>query len=116
MYANIPKIGTMDIITNMPKINSIISETIQNEIIHIVNYFQFEQKHYKQTDWLAVGAATSAILAEAYIQNMEHKQIYQIIIKHQIIVYFGYVDDILIIYDKKKQTKPWLNSVNNNLL
>jgi hypothetical protein len=28
-----------------------------------------------------MGAPTSAILAEAYIQNMEHKQIYPIIMK-----------------------------------
>jgi hypothetical protein len=49
-----------------------------------------------------VGAATSAILAEVYIPTMEHKQIYQILIKHQLIGYFGYVDDILIICDQRK--------------
>jgi hypothetical protein len=32
-----------------------------------------------------MGAPTSAILAEAYIQNIEHKQIYPILIKHKII-------------------------------
>jgi hypothetical protein len=48
-----------------------------------------------------MGAPTSAILAEAYIQNMEHKQIYPILTKHQIIGYFRYVDDILIIYDQR---------------
>jgi hypothetical protein len=49
--------------------------------------------------------ATSAVLAEAYIQNMEHKQIYQILIKHQIIGYFGYVTDKLIIYDQRKTNR-----------
>jgi hypothetical protein len=55
MYTDIPKIGTMDIITIILKIISSISESIQNEIIHILkavmalNYFQFEQKRYKQT-------------------------------------------------------------------
>jgi hypothetical protein len=40
------------------------------------NYFQFEQKHYKQTEGLATAVATSAIVAEAYLQHMEHKQLY----------------------------------------
>jgi hypothetical protein len=40
------------------------------------NYFQFELKYYKQTNGLAMGAPTSAILAEAYIQNMQHKYIH----------------------------------------
>jgi hypothetical protein len=46
----------MDIIANIPKINSNINESIQNEIIHILktvlelNYFKFERKYCKQTD------------------------------------------------------------------
>jgi hypothetical protein len=59
---------------------------------------QFKQKYFKQTDGLALGAPTSAILAEAYIQNMEHKQIYAILTKRQIIGHFRYVDAILLIY------------------
>jgi hypothetical protein len=35
------------------------------------NYFQFQEKYFKQTEGLAMGAPTSAILAETYIQNME---------------------------------------------
>jgi hypothetical protein len=91
----------MDIITNMLKIN----ESIRNEMIKTVmkqNYFQCEQKYYKQTDGLAMGAPTTAVFAEAYIKNMEHKQIYPILIKHQIIRYFRYGDIILIIYDRRK--------------
>jgi hypothetical protein len=33
---------------------------------------------------------------------MEHKQIYAILIKHQVIGYFRYVDDIFMIYDQRK--------------
>jgi hypothetical protein len=51
-------------------------------------YFPFEEKYYKQTDCLAMGAPTSAILAEEDIQNIEHKRTYPILIKHQIIGYF----------------------------
>jgi hypothetical protein len=53
------------------------------------HYFQIEHKYYK----------TDAILANAYILNIEHKQMYPILINHQIIGYFRYVNDILIIYD-----------------
>jgi hypothetical protein len=91
----------MDIIANILKINSSINESIQNEIIHILkialelNYFQLKRKYNKQTVGLAVGVATSAILAESDIQNMEHKQMYTILIEPQIIGYLRYVDSIL---------------------
>jgi hypothetical protein len=49
-----------------------------------------------------MGAPTSAIIAETYLQNLEHNQIYSILTKYKIIGYFRYVDDILIIYDKNK--------------
>jgi hypothetical protein len=45
-----------DIITNILTINSSINESIQNEIIHISktvieqNYFQFQEKYYKESD------------------------------------------------------------------
>jgi hypothetical protein len=86
MYTNIPKIDIRDIIANILKINSGINETIH--ILKTVkerNHFQFEQKYYEQTNGQSMRAPTSAILAEAYIQNMEHKQMYSISTKHQII-------------------------------
>jgi hypothetical protein len=49
-----------------------------------------------------MGAPTSSILAETYIQHIVHTQIYPILIQQQIIVYFRYVDDILIIYDQNR--------------
>jgi hypothetical protein len=52
-----------------------------------------------------MGAPTSAILAEAYIQYMDHKQLFPILIIYQIIGYFRYVDDIFIIYNQKKTNK-----------
>jgi hypothetical protein len=38
--------------------------------------------HILKTDGLAMGAPISAILAESYIQNMKHKHMYPILIKH----------------------------------
>jgi hypothetical protein len=40
------------------------------------------------------------IQSEAYIQYVEHKQLYPVLVKYQIIGYFRYVDDIFIIYNQ----------------
>jgi hypothetical protein len=66
------------------------------------NYSQVFQEYCKQTDGLAMGAPTSSVLVETYIQPMKHKQIYPILIKQQIIAYLVYIDDILMIYDQNK--------------
>jgi hypothetical protein len=41
-----------------------------------------------QTEGLAVGVPTSAILADVYILYMKHKQLHPILKKHQTIGYF----------------------------
>jgi hypothetical protein len=48
-------------------------------------------------------APATAVLTEAYLQHMEHKQLYPILIKYQIIGYFRYIG-ILIMYNQKKNT------------
>jgi hypothetical protein len=50
-----------------------------------------------------MGAPISAILADIFIQYMEHKHIYPILRMREIMAYYRYVDDILIIYDSIKQ-------------
>jgi hypothetical protein len=85
MYTNIPRAETTNIIHNILKTKQTTKQ----------NYFQFQQHYFKETEGLAMGAPPSAILAEAYIQNMEHKQIYPVLLNHKIIGYFRYVDDIL---------------------
>jgi hypothetical protein len=78
------------------------------------NYFQFDQKYYKQIEGLTMGAPTSAILAETFIQHMEHKYLYSILKTQQIIAYYRYVDDIFIIYNKSKTNiEKTLNNFNN---
>jgi hypothetical protein len=64
------------------------------------NYIQFNDEYYKQNDGLAMGTPTSALLAEVFIQHLEHK-IIDILKKHHIIDYYRYVDDILIIYNTR---------------
>ena len=45
-----------------------------------------------------MGATTSSIFSEIYIQYLEHTKIFDILTKHKLVGYFRYVDDILILY------------------
>lgn len=48
---------------------------------------------------MAMGAPTSAIFLEIYLQYIEHTFIYDILIHNNVRGYFRYVDEILLIYD-----------------
>jgi hypothetical protein len=50
----------------------------------------------------AMGPPTSAILAETFIEHLEHKHTYPNLKTQEIIAYYRYADDILIIYDQNK--------------
>jgi hypothetical protein len=56
-----------------------------------------------------MGAPTSAILAEVFIQYLEHTTFVDILKKFQIIDYHRYEDDILIIYNSRT------TNINNTL-
>jgi hypothetical protein len=79
MYTNIPKIEVLNIIENIMESDPEIKKAEQEEVINILksmmeqNYLRSNQQYYKQTKGLAMGAPTSAILAEVYIQYIEHK-------------------------------------------
>jgi len=49
-----------------------------------------------------MGAPSSSILSEVYLQYIEHKAIYDVLLRIQILGYFRYVDDILIVYSHDK--------------
>jgi hypothetical protein len=115
MYTNIPTTQITDIVMSCMNNNN-VNEDVKNEIGNLINiiieqnYFQFNNKYYKQKGGLAMGAPTSAILSEAYLQYIEHTCIYNILQKHNIVSYHRYVDDILIIYDSTK------TNINNTLV
>jgi hypothetical protein len=108
MYTNIPKVESINIVNSITENNYEIDKNAQKEIMHILgtvleqNYFQVDQEYHKQIDGLAMGAPTSLVLAEIYIQHMEDTQIYPILRKQQIVAYYRYVDHILVIYDQSK--------------
>jgi hypothetical protein len=70
------------------------------------NYFHFKGEYILQTHrWTSNVCFNSSNIS----RSIYSKQMYTIIIKHQIIGYFRYVDDILLVYDEKKtqtQRKP----------
>jgi len=68
------------------------------------NFFTFLNNWYTQNDGLAMGAPTSPILSEIYLQNMEHSHLYTRLTENKILGYFRYVEDILIIYNEGTQT------------
>jgi hypothetical protein len=85
--------------TKTPTIKKQELEILLNTIFEH-NYMQFNDQFYNQNKGLAMGAPTSAILAEIFIQHLEHNKIIKILNKHQIIDYHRYVDNILILYNK----------------
>ena len=52
-----------------------------------------------QKDGLAVGAPTSVLIAEFFLQNLEKTHLTALADKHKIIKYLRYIDDFLLIYD-----------------
>ena len=78
------------------------------------NHFEFQGSQNSQTQGLAMGPPTSSILSEIYLQYIQHTEMYNILQQHNIIGYFRYVDDILIVYnDKDMNIQNVLEQFNN---
>jgi hypothetical protein len=52
-----------------------------------------------------MGDAIYELLAHVHIQHTEHKQLYHILMKHKITGSFRYIDDILVICNRKKTNR-----------
>jgi hypothetical protein len=119
MYTNIP-------IQKLPQIIDIYDQIltpqkVKGELITLVrtilkqNYFQFQEQIYTQTMGLAMGAPSSPAFSEIYLLYIEHRTIYKILLKYNILGYFRYVDNILIVYDTKNtDITEVLNSFNKS--
>jgi hypothetical protein len=61
-----------------------------------------------------MGAPTSSIFSEIYLQYIENNKIFDVLLKHHVKGYFCYVDDILIVYkEDKTNIYDMVNTVNN---
>jgi len=80
MYTNIPTEELIKIIKTACQNNNIEDNLARNiinlsKIIIDQNYFQFLDKTYVQTEGLAMGAPTSSIFSELYLQFLEKSTI-----------------------------------------
>ena len=92
MYTNIPMKELIKTIDNMCKQNDldriIYKEIIQTcKLIITQNYFQHTNTQYLQEKGLAMGAPTTSIFSEIYLQYLENTKIFNILRNHQLVGY-----------------------------
>lgn len=102
MYTNIPPQELVEIIKIMCKQND-LNKITYNEMVKICdiitqNYFWYNNLQYIQEQGLAIGAPTSSIFSEIYLQYLENTKIFNFLKNYHLIDYFRYVDDILLVY------------------
>jgi len=106
VYSNIPVNETKQIVDNILTCNSIDSEAkseILNwyEVITKKNYFMNNENIILQEDGLAMGAPSSSIISELFLQYFEQTKLPHITQRLKLVNYFRYVNDILIIFDSQ---------------
>jgi hypothetical protein len=120
MYTNIPTAKLPSLITEICN-NLNTPKPVRLELTKLVkmvlkqNYFTFQEDIYKQTTGLAMGAPTSAVLSEIYLQYIEHTLIINILNSNNILGYLRYVDDILIVYNRESTNIDLVLEQFNNL-
>jgi hypothetical protein len=103
MYSNIPTKDLINIIEQSRDQHE-LQHNIRTEILNLSNtliqqnYFQYQDLTYIQKEGLAMGAPSSSLLSEIYLQHIEMNKIVHILLKYHIVGYVRYVDDILIAY------------------
>jgi hypothetical protein len=103
MYPKIPTSELIPIIGNM-SLNNQLDANTTHDLIRITstiieqNHFTFLYNNFSQITGLAMGAPSSAILSEIYLQHSEHTKTIDILTQHNVTGYFRYVDDILVNY------------------
>jgi hypothetical protein len=84
MYTNIPTKDLIGIIDTLYR-NHNLEDTLIREILTITrliitqDYFSFQGKTYLQGNGLEMGAPTSSILSEIYLQYLESTKIFYIL-------------------------------------
>jgi hypothetical protein len=107
MYSNIPTEGKKHILHNALTHNGTEQHSITElmswyEIVTQQNYFKSNDQIIIQIDGLAMGAPSSSIISEIFLQNIEQNHLPTMAKKHNLTNYFRYVDDILIVYDTQE--------------
>ena len=92
MYTNIPTDELLTIIESACE-NNVVEESLKRimkllKAIMDQNYVQFTGHTYAQHEGLAMGAPTSSILSELYLQHLENSKIYNMLLSFNIVGYF----------------------------
>jgi len=93
LYTNVPVKETKDIIANTLVKNK-VDPQIRQELLNCYdtithqNYFSSNGKILVQKDGLAMGAPSSGLIAEFFLQNLEDTHFTQLFGKHNIAAYF----------------------------
>ena len=104
LYTNMPVTETQTIVAEILKQNLVEPQTHNTlirwyETITQQNYFTYNKNILIQKEDLAMGAPSSGLIAEFFLQHIDHQHMARLSQKRNIINYFSYVDDILIIFD-----------------
>jgi hypothetical protein len=107
MYSNVPIKEMKATLNKLCELNKVEDKTKQ-DILKITrgivqqNYFCLQDTVYVQNESLAMGAPTSSIFSELYLQFTENTKIVELLLKHKVEGYFRYVDDILMMYKEER--------------
>jgi len=104
LYSNILVLETKVILKDTLAYHHIDPQTQKElimwyDIITRQNYFIHNHDTISHHDGLAIGAPSSGLIAEFFLQHTENTHLARLSHKHRIIDYFRYVDDILLIFD-----------------
>lgn len=119
MFSNIPPEECLTLITDiLDKKN--VNITIKNELIELFeivlnqNYFEFNNKFYKQHSGLPMGSPTSPLLAEIFMSHIEETIFNSKQVQQQVTFWYRYVDDVLVGFNgTERQLDSLLNSLNS---
>jgi hypothetical protein len=68
----------------------VMNDRLKQEIMKILqilieqNYFRFHDAIYTENEGLAMGAPTSSVFSETYLQYIENTEICDVLLKHQV--------------------------------
>ena len=104
LYSNIPVKETRTILANIMTQNLTDPQTKQKllkwyDVITKQNYFVHNKQRVIQHNGLAMGAKSSGLIAEIFLQHKEHSHLTRLTHKHKILNYCRYVHDILLIFN-----------------
>jgi hypothetical protein len=117
LYVNIPTQNTLHI-TKQQLHKHNVDGQVATDVLNILetilklNYFQYEGNFYKPKTGIAMGSPLSGIIAEIFLQHLEHQLLKNTLENQDIIHCTRYVDDIFITYNQNRTTPQQIQECN----